>query len=284
MQSFNAQFIRTQSRIARAFFLCVKILQDRLSSRKTLKILFSDNPTIWQKPIRKGFLFSKHQIAFHAFSSNSISQYDLVVPLNVADLKYLDENRHLVASNPIPIPSWASVQLCDDKYRFNQTLEAKGFGHFIPKISGQLSYPYILKKKTDEWGKNCFIIYGPEQEQEHAAHLINKEFFVQEIIAGHEEFATHILHRDGKILCSLNIQYTFNTDLPIKGQDKKFSRQIVHCPYLDAFADILNAINFEGLCCFNYKVRDGQAMILEINPRFGGSLCQYFISFFRHLT
>ncbi|MGH8049795.1 MAG: hypothetical protein ACREPB_03945, partial [Arenimonas sp.] len=36
-------------------------------------------------------------------------------------------------------------------------------------------------------------------------------------------------------------------------------------------------------CCFNYKVRDGQAMILEINPRFGGSLCQYFISFIRHL-
>jgi hypothetical protein len=31
-------------------------------------------------------------------------------------------------------------------------------------------------------------------------------------------------------------------------------------------------LNFQGLCCFNYKLVDGQPVIFELNPRFGGSL------------
>ncbi len=272
-----------RSGIARAFFLCEKMLQDRKHSGRSLKILFSEKPLKWQKVIRKGFRFSKHRITFDAFTAVTIGKYDLVVPLNVTDLEFLDRNRQLVLGNAIPIPSLDSVQLCDDKYLFNQTLTEKGYGKLIPKVSGPMSFPYILKKKKDAWGKNCFIIYGPEQEQQYAEHLHDENFFVQEMIAGFQEYATHILYKDGKIQCSLNIEYTFDFDLPIKGQDMKFSRAIVPCPYLDTFAGILKLIEFEGLCCFNYKVRDGQAMILEINPRFGGSLCQYFISFVRHL-
>ncbi len=36
--------------------------------------------------------------------------------------------------------------------------------------------------------------------------------------------------------------------------------------------------------CINYKVVNGQPVIFEINPRFGGSLSLFFFSFLRHLT
>ncbi len=38
-----------------------------------------------------------------------------------------------------------------------------------------------------------------------------------------------------------------------------------------------------GLCCFNYKVIDDNPYLLEINPRFGGSLSSFFFSFIRQL-
>ena len=31
-------------------------------------------------------------------------------------------------------------------------------------------------------------------------------------------------------------------------------------------------LGYEGTCCFNYKLVDGAPVILELNPRFGGSL------------
>ncbi|MNC96669.1 hypothetical protein D3C83_141030 [compost metagenome] len=55
------------------------------------------------------------------------------------------------------------------------------------------------------------------------------------------------------------------------------------CPFLDSFCEILTLLKFEGLCCFNYKIKDSRPLIFEINPRFGGSLCSYFYPFIRHL-
>ncbi|MGH8107082.1 MAG: hypothetical protein ACREO2_12230, partial [Arenimonas sp.] len=85
--------------IARAFFLCEKMLQDRRHSGRPLKILFSQRPLAWQKVIRKSFRFSKHRITFDAFTAVTVGQDDLVVPLNVSDLEFLDRNRQLVTGN-----------------------------------------------------------------------------------------------------------------------------------------------------------------------------------------
>ena len=77
--------------------------------------------------------------------------------------------------------------------------------------------------------------------------------------------------------------YEFDSEIPIKGQDAWLYRAIRRCPYLTLFSNILNSIGFQGLCCVNYKVERGRPYILEINPRFGGSLTPYFFSFIRHL-
>lgn len=99
------------------------------------------------------------------------------------------------------------------------------------------------------------------------------------MIRGDREYATHILIKDRKITHSINIEYVFDTDLPIKGKNKAIYTKISRCPYLDTFASILAALDFEGLCCVNYKEVDSQAFFFEINPRFGGSLGPFFFTF-----
>ena len=46
---------------------------------------------------------------------------------------------------------------------------------------------------------------------------------------------------------------------------------------------MLRAIGYDGLGCANYKFEQGRLQLIEINPRLGGSLCDYFFSFLRSM-
>ena len=126
-------------------------------------------------------------------------------------------------------------------------------------------------------------IHTREDEFAFLEQVNDPAFFYQEIIKGTIEFATHILFVNDRIVKSLNIMYEFEQDTPIKGQTPSLYLMIHRCPYLELFSSILKAIEFQGLCCVNYKVANGQPYILAINPRFGGSLAPYFFSFIRHM-
>jgi carbamoylphosphate synthase large subunit len=205
------------------------------------------------------------------------------VPLNIQDLKYLNSVRSWVIDNPIPIPNLESILLCDDKYLFNQKLIEKGFGYLIPKINGKQTYPYILKKGIDSWGKESHLIYNAQIEQTFSDKLADPKYFSQQFIIGSQEYATHIIFKDSKIVCSLTFEYNFKIETPIKGKDESIDKRICLCPYLEEFASVLTLIDFNGLCCINYKVYENRLFIMEINPRFGGSLCSYFSFFIIHL-
>jgi predicted ATP-grasp superfamily ATP-dependent carboligase len=249
---------------------------------KKRKILFSIKP-VWEKSIRSGFMFTRHKIEFNEFTPENIKNSDLVVPLTISDLELLNKDRSMVKDNAIPIPQLEAIWVCDDKFRFYMALKENGFEETLPKVGTNLPYPYILKGKWGEYGTNCYIITDAEKEKQYIDLINNKDFFCQEIVQGKKEYATHILFKDNKIQASLNVKYTWPGNVAIKGKDKFISRTIVKCPYLELFTAMLKSINFEGICCVNYKVSGDKPFIFEINPRFGGSLGPYFSSFIRHV-
>lgn len=284
VQSYSTHLpAKIASKLTDKLFVLNESLQSRFAFRPKLKILFSD-VEVWQKAIRPGFKLTQHEITFGELSPDKIKAHHLVVPLTIPDLKYLNEVRHLIVNNPIPIPSIETLSLCDDKVAFNQTLIEKGFADFIPTVGGEFSYPYILKKRIDQWGKHSHLILNAEQAQDFSDRLNHPEYFAQAFVQGRHEYATHIVFKDQKIVCSLNIEYGFTTEMPIKGKDHLIYRKICSCPYLDVFSAVLSSIGFEGLCCVNYKVWHDRPYILEINPRFGSSLCPFFFAFVRHLN
>jgi hypothetical protein len=248
-----------------------------------LRVMIGDMPE-WQDEIRGGFRHSRHQIEFGAITPQSFAQYDLVVPMTVADLVQARRWPELLQDNAIPFPTEASFSLCDDKYEFNRWLINSGYGAYVPPMGAELAHPYILKKRIGVWGKQCRVIRDADEEATFQKQIIDPAYFCQEIIHGTQEFATHILFVKGRIAKSLNIMYEFESETPIKGQDRFLYRTIHRCPYLGLFSEVLGSIGFEGLCCVNYKVAHGHPYILEINPRFGGSLAPYFFSFLRGLN
>jgi predicted ATP-grasp superfamily ATP-dependent carboligase len=246
------------------------------------KILFSGKPD-WFDDIKTGFRHLPHQVESGLITEDSFRRYDIVVPLSLDALEEA-RRRSPLQKNAFPLPSEQSVRLCDDKYEFNQALVSVGLGRYIPKfaLGVSLPTPFILKKRVGTWGKECYIIRNCEDEVAQLDRISDPNYFCQELVPGSSEFATHILFVDDKIVKALNIKYQFASDTPIKGQSAEHLRVVHRCPYLDLFARVLRTIQFEGLCCVNYKVSKGQPYLLEINPRFGGSLAPYFFSFIRH--
>ncbi len=246
------KFNQLNAGITNRLFLVYHFFQSVFSAKRRKKILFTDHIGL-KAELEKSFKFTQHEIAFGELTHINIKNYDIVVPLTMPDVRYLNGVRNLIVDNPIPIPSIESINLTDDKYLLNQSLIKNGFGGFIPKIGGTQSFPYILKKSIGHSSENCHIIFDSQQELRLSDTLTNPEYFTQELIPGSYEYATHILFKNQKIISSLNIEYSFNTETPIKGINKPLYTKICQCPYLNVFSAILVLIGFEGLCCFNYK-------------------------------
>lgn len=279
----GTRFLSCYAKMAEMKFLFAYLAISCGSLSKKMRILFSKKKE-WEPGLRNRFRFTRHEIVFDDLSARDFNDFDLVVPLTIHDVRYLSARRDQLKWNPIPIPSLECVELCDDKYRFNQTLIQSELKDLVPQMGGRLNYPYILKKKVDEWVANCHIIENEEDEKALSDKLTDPAYFTQDLVLGREQYSAHILFKNNQVVFSIDIQHVFGTKHPIQGRDASSYTRVRNCPYLDQFAAVLRHIGFEGLCCIDYKVRDNAPLILEINPRFGGSLCRYFIYFMPVLT
>lgn len=269
--------------IYKAGFFAFETAHARLFPVPGIRILFSANEG-FETNIRRGFKLLHYEILFDGFAPENIRENDLLVPLNVNDVRALSKLRHLIADKRIPIPTLEAINICDDKYLFNKTLTDKGFKEILPKIGNNLRVPLFLKKRRDWGGSNSYLISNAEDEEKFKDLINSPDYIRQEIIEGRDEYATHILFRDHKIVTSLTVKHTFPKQLPINGRDKSVYSKISRCIYLNTFSSILEVIGFEGLCCFDYKVVNGKPYLFEINPRFGGSLGTYFFTILRRLN
>ena len=276
-----AKFLHWETIANKALYFVYETMRARFSKRK-FKILFSLNAER-EEDIKKSFRSLNHEIHFDEFTPENFAKYDIVMPLNMANLRRLIPHSDLVDNSLVPTPTMKAIDICDDKYLFYTTLVEKGFENDMPRVGKNLKIPYIVKRKVAHMGLDCYVIDTPEKEQAHWNDINDPDFFCQEIVPGKKEYATHLIFRDGKMVCALNVIYIFSTEFYVKGVDKFIGNKLAKCPHLDLFTDILNAINFEGICCFNYKEIDGKPYIFEINPRFGGSLSMFFFSFLRRL-
>jgi hypothetical protein len=275
---------RLRARVANGYYLCVQTALARLASARKLRVLFSSSKRDWEEGIRYGFQFTHHTIRFGDLDQEDLAAYDLVVPLTIEDLRFLDTVRHKTIGNPLPIPSLPSVALCDDKLLLNAALAGLGFGDCVPPMGQTLPFPYIVKKRIDQYGEHSHRILDARGQEALAGLIHDPEYFCQQFVPGPYEYATHMIMRDGRVSSVLNIEYLFKSDVPIKGKDAKIYTRVCRSPHDALFADILRKIGFEGLCCVNYKMDGGRPRLLEINPRFGASLSPFFFSFIRHIV
>lgn len=85
--------------------------------------------------------------------------------------------------------------------------------------------------------------------------------------------------REGRIRKNITVEYRFGHCWPIKTVDRPVGKALVPEKFIAIWEAMLRQINYDGICCVNYKVEEGLPKVLEINPRVGGSLCEYLFAF-----
>jgi hypothetical protein len=254
---------------------------DRCMLRSGKKILFSPWPEV-EAAVQRGFKYTRHTVEFGAIPPGG-GNYDLVVPVSTEALIAATGDGELQRKNPLRFPSSAAVNLCDDKATLNAHLRSRGFARHIPGGEATGRFPYMLKRRRDSCARHAFRIMGPADEQMHREKIESPDYLRQDWIAGETEFSAHLLHIRGRVRRALSMSFRMHDAWAIRGRDPVLLMRRCHSRHVGLFEAMLNAAEFEGLCCVNYKIRDGIPMILEINPRFGFSLGPFFSAFMRSL-
>jgi predicted ATP-grasp superfamily ATP-dependent carboligase len=233
------------------------------------KVLFGNHST--QMPAIAQYLdHARYEASFAPLDAVDLARFDLVVPLKVAQI---DAARAADAMHPrrAVLPTAELVALADDKLAFNRWLIDHGFGAHVPELleDGAGVYPHIVKGAHGDFGAGIQLVRSAEEERP-----LPDGGFRQRAIAGHHEDVLHMVRIGGRIVFRLAYRYDMGVDLSVRGQADA-PRGIAPVEAGDALAPceaILAALGYEGTCCFNYKRADGGLFILEMNPRFGGSL------------
>ncbi len=203
------------------------------------------------------------------------SDFDCVVPLLESDYDALRNNRVFFGTKFWVAPPNV-VDICNDKLAFNRWLLGSEFAELVPplrkKSGGQ--FPYVIKKRRDLWGQNSFIVRNSEDERAMAAMLLSPEYFCQNYISGPAEFALHILMVNGEVVYDQTVKHNMGRDFYILGKDGKAERSIYlpKSEHIAIFSRLLATLDYTGTCCIDYKIENGLPKLMEINPRYGGSL------------
>ncbi len=263
------------------FFITGQQALDFCAGPKGKRLLFTAWPEI-EPTIRHAFSRTRHVVEFGPLPSGR-GDYDVVIPVSIEALLSAANNEALSAHNPLPLPTPEVVMRCDDKAALNSFLRAKGFGIHVPRDLDRGEFPAMLKRRRDACARHAYRVFNPADEAAHGQELDSPDYLRQEWIGGEIEYSTHLLVIGGGVRRALSVSFHMANAHSIRGQDGVVLHRRCRSQHVPLLATMLQAIGFEGLCCVNYKLRDGVPVILEINPRFGFTLAPFFPAFVRSL-
>jgi carbamoylphosphate synthase large subunit len=161
-----------------------------------------------------------------------------------------------------------------------------GFGNYIPKVYDKITYPCIIKKPKSSSGKGSYII---QSKKDIPKHQNLSKYIIQEYIRDQNEYATHIIFKDRKVLIHQTNLYYYFKSVHINDEHTERSIKVVNIDdsILEIFKGILSLCNYTGYASIDYKIVNNLPKIFEINPRIGSSLTKnkkYFDKFLKVYT
>jgi hypothetical protein len=255
-----------------------------VASPRPLSLLFSQHYG-WEQATRKGFAGMAHKLHFASMAQSDLSRFDLIVPLSLADARFLRSQPQGIRAHAVPLPDEACTALCHNKPRLNDALIGAGFGAHVPPMGDDLAPPFICKPAHGENSDHCLLVPDYAAILRLGNALDQPGLFRQAAVRGDVEYATHFLMKDGRLERELTVAYHHDTPLFIKGSAAQppAMRVLGTCPDTETLTAMLRAIGYRGMGCANFKMAGGRLQLLEINPRIGGSLMEYFATFLRSL-
>ncbi|RYE09112.1 MAG: hypothetical protein EOP22_10205 [Hyphomicrobiales bacterium] len=177
------------------------------------------------------------------------------------------------------LPSRRAVHVLNDKRRFAAFTAAEGLAALAPANFASVAearFPCVLKR-TDLWGGQGVVVAHSAAELEH--HLLSRPwsgrpFVLQAYVEG-PEYAAHAIAVGGRLVWVTAYRHEALPPFAIRAplpQQPTAAAALSDSDRADLERFLL-PLGYDGPVCFDFKRgSDGRIRMLEINPRFGGSL------------
>ncbi len=212
-------------------------------------------------------------------------EYDLLLPTSNATLEaVLDARRPVERRTTLVLPSSGRVAVGLDKWRTAEVARELGVSHprtLFPRtldaarVERELGYPVVVKQRCGA-GRQGVAVCADRAELEREYARIRAQRgrpLVQEYVPLRDELGVYTLYNREGDLRAATVQRRLRTHPPEGGSSTL--RETVPDPGVVATADrFLSALDWEGVAMVEFRVDDrtGQPVLLEVNPRFWGSL------------
>lgn len=189
-----------------------------------------------------------------------------------------------IASAPRPcwalIPSRHALETLADKARFARYAREQGLDASIPETLDPATasrFPAVLKR-TDLNAGDGVVVVGSAAElasRRAAEPWCGRPILLQALIEGSVEYVAHVVGVDGRIVWHCSYAYPLATARTIRRPAERVEilPSRLSASDLALFERFLRPLRFDGPASVDFKRRaDGSIVVLEINPRLGGSL------------
>lgn len=176
-------------------------------------------------------------------------------------------------------PSKQALLILGNKAEFAAYARANGLAHLCPETYANPDtavYPCMIKRVDLNCGVGVRLVHSKNelracQEQEPwrgHSHLL------QAYVGGDRQSATHCICKDGRIVWHCAYVYEPADSNTVCNRGRRIHRTTEPASRLAEFESFLAPLSYSGPCNVDYKISadDDRTMIMEINPRFGGSL------------
>ena len=211
--------------------------------------------------------------------------YDALIPVTLPTASCVVRNRdRLEPHAPIPYPPYETLLVgLDKKHTVDaaraadvpvpRTLAPRSLN--IDAVESSLDYPVIVKPRRESGGDGVVRCESPA-ELETAFERISGRFgppLIQEYVPNGGEVGVYTLYDWSSTLVGVTVQRRLRTKPPDGGASTL--RETIEAPELVSLTDeLFTDLDWQGLAMAEYRIdaRTGKPKLLEVNPRFWGSL------------
>lgn len=199
--------------------------------------------------------------------------YEDTIIIPIMESHMLQLYKHKVKWNNCIMPSIENIITFSYKNNFYIYMVNNNFEQYLPKTYTTISN--IDKKCVVVKPFNLNAATGVYiTQKKYITNKLFKDHIIQELIIGSEEFVSHIVSDQGKIIECMTYKYKFKSNVCIKRPRSKYELEKVTLneETIDIFEKILTPCRYTGILNINFKYYCGKIKIFEVNPRLGGSL------------
>ena len=201
--------------------------------------------------------------------------YQIVLPLMEAHARAVPSTMASCSVEP------EQMEILADKGLFAAYMRQSKFARWVPELYTSLDdivFPCVFKCTRRNGGQGIYRLVDRAQLDDLARSTLSagEGFIVQAWVGGFSEYVTHAVFQKGRMIWHTTFQFDLACEQSIR--DARVTgisdslRVDTPATLVQALERIAGDLNLSGPVNIDYKLVDGQPLILEINPRLGGSL------------